>query len=80
MKMTTLLQVPSKGSAKGMSRFLAANQCPKCAFVVATYELDGKLSFPENKSQLLQYVKQERARPFHKTVFLQNQFATNFSM
>lgn len=72
--------VPSQGSAKSLRTFLATTTCQMCAFVIATYELHSSAEFPTNKNQLLDYVKQDKARPFHKTVFSLNQHATNFSM
>lgn len=71
--------IPSADSARNLAKFLAINACPMCAFVIATYELDATAKFPGNKSELLQYVEQKKARPFHQVVFKLNQFATNFS-
>ena len=72
--------IPSADSARTLAKFLAINACPMCAFVIATYELDATVAkFPANKGELLQYVKEIKARPFHQVVFKLNQFATNFS-
>jgi hypothetical protein len=66
-------------SAVGLSKFLGTNQCKKCAFVVPVYEIDRKTKFPETKKDLKELIKQKKARPFHKTVFLQSHYATNSS-
>ena len=63
-----------------MSKFLTTNQCSKCAFVVPVYEVDRKSKFPETKADLKNLVRQKKARPFHTTVFLQSQYATNSSL
>ena len=71
--------IPSADSAITLATFLAINSCPKCAFVIATYELDESVAkFPANKGELLQYVKENKARPFHQAIFAGNQFAINF--
>ena len=71
--------VPSMGLAESLSKFLNRNTCAKCAFVIPTFEVANTVTFPENKSELLRLVKQSQAQPFHKKVFIHNQFATNFS-
>ena len=71
--------IPSPGMAKPLSMFLNGNTCSKCAFVIPTYEIHDKASFPANKSQLSRLIKMFRAQPFHSKVFVHNQFATNFS-
>ncbi|XP_046394874.1 beta-1,4-glucuronyltransferase 1 [Ischnura elegans] len=50
-----------------------------CAFVIPTYELDERVRFPQNKTDLVRLAKKGLARPFHQKVFIFNQFATNFS-
>ena len=35
--------VPSEGSAKMLAQFLTLNTCAKCAYVVATYELEASV-------------------------------------
>ncbi|XP_050092402.1 beta-1,4-glucuronyltransferase 1 [Anopheles aquasalis] len=49
------------------------------AFVVPTYELDERVRFPRNKTDLIRLANKGLARPFHHKVFIYNQFATNFS-
>ena len=71
--------IPSPGMAKPLSMFLNSNTCSKCAFVIPTYEIHDKASFPADKSQLSRLIKMFRAQPFHSKVFVHNQFATNFS-
>ena len=71
--------IPSPDMAKPLSRFLNGNTCAKCAFVIPTYEIHDKASFPANKSDLGRLIKMLRAQPFHSKVFIHNQFATNFS-
>ena len=71
--------LPSTGMAKPLAMFLNRNTCAKCAFVIPTYEIDNKVEFPSNKSELVNLVKKLQARPYHSKVFIHNQFATNFS-
>ncbi|KAK3932399.1 Beta-1,4-glucuronyltransferase 1 [Frankliniella fusca] len=52
---------------------------PQCAYVIPTYELDERVRFPRNKSDLVRLAGKGLARPFHHKVFIYNQFATNFS-
>ncbi|KAL0839224.1 hypothetical protein ABMA28_015996 [Loxostege sticticalis] len=73
--------VPSRGMSEALDRFLAtAPKCPLCAYVVPTYELDRRVAnFPANKSELLRLSKNKLAIPFHRKVFIYNQYASNFS-
>lgn len=73
--------VPSKGMAGALDKFLAtAPHCPLCAYVVPTYELDKRVAnFPANKSELLRLSRNKLAIPFHRKVFIYNQYASNFS-
>lgn len=73
--------VPSNGMVYLLDDFLAKNVCFKklCAFVIPTFELDDRVRFPTNKSELLRLARKDLARPFHHKVFIYNQFATNFS-
>lgn len=74
--------VPSIGFAESINLFLQNlpdNKCDKCAFVVPTYELDKRVKFPMNKTELVRLAKKGLARPFHWKVFIHNQYATNFS-
>ncbi|XP_073994319.1 beta-1,4-glucuronyltransferase 1 isoform X1 [Rhodnius prolixus] len=72
--------VPSLDLAQGVDIFLKAETCKRlCAYVVPTYELDPRVTFPPNKSELVRLTTRGLARPFHHKVFIYNQFATNFS-
>ena len=71
--------VPSTNLSRVLEEFLAADHCEKCAFVIPTYELDARVRFPQNKSELVRLAKKGLARPFHQKVFIHNQFATNFT-
>ena len=72
--------VPSYNLSNGLDRFLRNDECKtKCAYVVPTYELDERVHFPPNKSELMRLARKGLARPFHEKVFIFNQFATNFS-
>lgn len=73
--------VPSKGMADALDKFLTKPpSCPLCAFVVPTYELDRRVAnFPSNKTELLRLSKNKLAIPFHRKVFIYNQYASNFS-
>lgn len=51
----------------------------KCAYVVPTYELDERVFFPPNKTDLIRMANKGLARPFHHKVFIYNQYATNFT-
>lgn len=41
---------------------------PQCAYVVPTYELDERVRFPRNKSDLVRLAGKGLARPFHHKV------------
>lgn len=72
--------IPSKGMVEGFDEFIGKKSCAKkCAYVVPTYELDERVSFPVNKTELIRLAKKGLARPFHQKVFIYNQYATNFS-
>uniref|UniRef100_A0A182J4D2 Beta-1,4-glucuronyltransferase 1 n=1 Tax=Anopheles atroparvus TaxID=41427 RepID=A0A182J4D2_ANOAO len=72
--------VPSVSFAEQLDKFLR-RQKPHhlTAFVVPTYELDERVRFPRNKTDLIRLANKGLARPFHHKVFIYNQFATNFS-
>ncbi|GBP90126.1 Beta-1,4-glucuronyltransferase 1 [Eumeta japonica] len=72
--------VPSRGMAEALDAFLEhAPHCPMCAYVVPTYELDRRVAlFPANKSELLRLAGKKLAVPFHRKVFIYNQYASNF--
>lgn len=72
--------VPSIDLADSIDEFLRnIGDCDKCAFVVPTYELDKRVKFPKNKTELVRLAKKGLARPFHWKVFIHNQYATNFT-
>ncbi|KAJ9597487.1 hypothetical protein L9F63_011647, partial [Diploptera punctata] len=72
--------IPSARLADGLDVFLKNAKCKSmCAYVIPTYELDERVHFPRNKSDLIRLAKKGLARPFHHRVFIYNQFATNFS-
>lgn len=73
--------VPAKGMTEALENFLASTpKCPLCAYVVPTYELDQRVAqFPANKSELVRLSKSKLAIPFHRKVFIYNQYASNFS-
>lgn len=72
--------IPSARLADGLDVFLANVKCTNlCAYVIPTYELDERVHFPRNKTDLIRLAKKGLARPFHHRVFIYNQFATNFS-
>ncbi|XP_031336540.1 beta-1,4-glucuronyltransferase 1 isoform X3 [Photinus pyralis] len=72
--------IPSEGLAEALNYFLKKVRCKKlCAYVIPTYEIDNRVRFPPNKTELVRLAKKGLARPFHQKVFIYNQFATNFS-
>lgn len=73
--------VPCVNMTTRLDEFLSLppNNCDKCAYVVPTYELDIRVRFPPNKTELVRLAKKGLARPFHQKVFIHNQFATNFT-
>lgn len=72
--------IPSFNMAEGLHIFVREHKCNgKCAYVIPTYEVDERLLFPANKSELVRLAKKNLARPFHHKVFIYNQYATNFT-
>lgn len=72
--------IPSTGLAVQLDKFLKSTLCRGfCAYVIPTYELDERVRFPRNKTDLIRLAKKGLARPFHQKVFIYNQFATNFT-
>lgn len=69
--------------AEQLDKFLRKAKCSNsnnlCAYVIPTYELDERVRFPRNKTDLIRLAKKSLARPFHNKVFIYNQYATNFS-
>lgn len=71
--------VPSFNLTGALDEFLRTDTCDKCAYVIPTYELDSRVRFPQNKTELVRLARKGLARPFHQKVFIHNQFATNFT-
>ncbi|XP_029161337.1 beta-1,4-glucuronyltransferase 1 isoform X1 [Nylanderia fulva] len=71
--------VPSFNLSLALDEFLRSDNCDKCAYVIPTYELDTRMRFPQNKTELIRLARKGLARPFHQKVFIHNQFATNFT-
>ncbi|XP_056640061.1 beta-1,4-glucuronyltransferase 1 isoform X1 [Diorhabda sublineata] len=75
--------IPSSNMAESLDVFLGEAECKegekKCAYVVPTYEIDERVAFPHNKTDLVRMANKGLARPFHHKVFIYNQYATNFT-
>lgn len=72
--------IPSADLAESLNKFLETVTCKNlCAYVIPTYEVDSRVQFPVNKSELIRLANKGLARPFHQKVFIYNQYATNFS-
>ncbi|GAB1865466.1 Beta-1,4-glucuronyltransferase 1 [Camponotus japonicus] len=71
--------IPSFNLSVALDEFLRSDNCDKCAYVIPTYELDTRMRFPQNKTELIRLARKGLARPFHQKVFIHNQFATNFT-
>lgn len=72
--------VPSVHLAEELDTFLLSNTCKgMCAYVIPTFELDVRVPFPHNKTELVRLANKGLARPFHHKVFIYNQYATNFT-
>ncbi|EDW53932.1 GM18308 [Drosophila sechellia] len=72
--------VPSTNSVPQLNHFLRTANCTKsCAYVIPTFEIDVRATFPRSKNALVRLIRKGLARPFHEKVFIYNQYATNFS-
>lgn len=72
--------IPSHDFVEKLDTFLNSYRCTKnCAYVIPTYELDNRVKFPANKTELVRLANKGLARPFHHRVFIYNQYATNFT-
>ncbi|XP_015117133.1 beta-1,4-glucuronyltransferase 1 isoform X2 [Diachasma alloeum] len=72
--------IPSMNLANSLDQFMRRTRdCDKCAYVIPTYELDVRVKFPQNKTELVRLARKGLARPFHWKVFIHNQYATNFT-
>lgn len=70
--------VPAPGMDMRLETFLAKDQelgnCTKCAFVIPTYEISTEAQrLPANKTELVSYIKEKKARQFHQAVYSINQ-------
>ncbi|GAB6027022.1 hypothetical protein CHUAL_013751 [Chamberlinius hualienensis] len=73
--------IPRYSLAADLNIFLRHPSCEHCAFVVPTYEINEYAQqLPSNKSSLVQLIKKNHSQPFHKSIFIHNQFATNSSI
>ena len=76
--------VPSPGMAARLETFLARDQqlgnCSKCAFVIPTYEIASDAAhLPRNKTELVSFVAEKKARQFHQAVYSINQKSSNLA-
>lgn len=52
--------------------------CSKCAYVIPTYEIASETDhLPANKTELLRFVKEKKARQFHEKLYSINQKSSN---
>ncbi len=60
--------IPNAGLDLSLENFLMSkDNCDKCAFVIPVYEISTKAThLPENKTELVDYVKANNARQFHQ--------------
>ena len=69
--------------AHNINQFLSqpeVHTCKRCSFIIPTYEISTDASrFPENKSELISYIKNKQARIFHIKVYSNNQANSNLS-
>ncbi|GBO04498.1 Beta-1,4-glucuronyltransferase 1 [Araneus ventricosus] len=76
--------LPMLGLAHQLDVFLSTSpkgkSCPKCVYVVPTYEMPEQLPVPRSKAELLERINKKQSRPFHAKVFIHNQYATNHSL
>ena len=74
--------VPTPGMDLQLETFLQkdqeTNNCTKCAFVIPTYEIShNSTHLPQNKAELLTFLKEKQARQFHETIYSINQKSSN---
>ena len=70
--------VPSPGMDLQLETFLRKDQernnCTQCAFVIPTYEISLNSShLPQNKTELIEFLKKREARQFHEEIWPLNQ-------
>lgn len=73
--------IPSYGMAEELDKFLrkVGKGAGKVAYVIPTFEVDNRVTFPKSKENVLNLAQRKLARPFHQKIFIYNQYATNFS-
>jgi len=74
--------VPTPGMDLQLETFLEKqeerNNCSKCAYVIPTYEISiNSTHLPTNKTELVQFVKNKKARQFHQALYSINQKSSN---
>jgi N-acetyllactosaminide beta-1,3-N-acetylglucosaminyltransferase len=72
--------IPCIGMTDDLDQFLRKSQCEKlCAYVIPVYEIDEKVGFPRNKSEMLKLAKNKMARPFHQKIYAKAQSSTDYA-
>jgi N-acetyllactosaminide beta-1,3-N-acetylglucosaminyltransferase len=72
--------IPCIGMADKLDQFLRKSRSNKlCAYVIPVYEIDEKVGFPRNKSEMLNLAKSKMANPFHQRIYKTAQSATNYA-
>jgi N-acetyllactosaminide beta-1,3-N-acetylglucosaminyltransferase len=72
--------IPSIGMADDLDTFLRKSRCEKlCAYVIPVYEIEEKVSFPQNKSEMIKLAKNGLARPFHQQIYKYGHYSTNYN-
>ena len=76
--------VPSPGMDLQLDTFLKKDQernnCTQCVFVIPTYEISVNSShLPQNKPELLEFLKEKQARQFHQALYSINQKSSNLA-
>ena len=72
--------IPCVGMADNLDQFLRNSQCKRlCAYVIPVYEIDEKVDFPRNKTEMLKLAKNKMARPYHKEIYATAQHATDYA-
>lgn len=72
--------VPKPALASQLNEFLYNRKTQREVYVVPTYEMPERADMPRSKVDLLKMVAAGFARPFHKVVFIHNQYATNHEL
>jgi len=76
--LTDIDMIPSWGMVPALMQFLGCRKpCSKCAYVIPAYEMCESEIVPNNKTELLELVRQNLACSFHKYFFDKNQGATD---